>query len=535
MKKSLLGFLSVLPALSFAQWSTTGNTGASGQWLGTNNAFALSIKTNNTERLNISSAGVFKFVPLTGSGNGLMLLSNDGTASRLNLSGTSTQVLNGAGSFVGIGSLAGWSVSGTNTLTSNKVGIGITSPTNALEVSGNGVFSGFVAAQQFIVADIATVQGRLSLTNNVLMDGYDPIAGTRNEVWTVNQPYFIQSAPGYNNNLILNSGNSGRVGIGTEAPNAKLDINGTMRVNGKARFYRITSLEGDTVVRFGDSTIYMNTTTNCIYGSPTGTTLGYNKGIGLGSFCANGHGLYSVAIGYQSQAQVDYSWSMGYFVKSNAAKSITIGSGKPGNYLVNNNSNSLMVGFNSTLPSFYVGPASSSDQIGWVGFGTSSPEAFVHIKNINPGYANTYTMKVDDVNNSNGLSISSGHSTDVNGGDLGVILLCKTNDNHDVLRVRSSGKTYAREIVVNLNNAWPDYVFDESYKLNDLESVKTYIEQNNHLPGVPSANEVAKEGINVAEMDAILLKKVEELTLYMLELKKENEELKKYIDSKLNK
>lgn len=73
---------------------------------------------------------------------------------------------------------------------------------------------------------------------------------------------------------------------------------------------------------------------------------------------------------------------------------------------------------------------------------------------------------------------------------------------------------------------WSDFVFASDYKLLSLDSVKTFINENCHLPGVPSADDVVKEGIDVAKMDALLLQKIEELTLYMIELKKEIDVLK---------
>jgi hypothetical protein len=73
---------------------------------------------------------------------------------------------------------------------------------------------------------------------------------------------------------------------------------------------------------------------------------------------------------------------------------------------------------------------------------------------------------------------------------------------------------------------WSDYVFDKNYKLTPLSDVEAYIKTNKHLPGVPSAEDVHCEGIDMAQMDATLLKKIEELTLYTLELKKEIDLLK---------
>ena len=89
-----------------------------------------------------------------------------------------------------------------------------------------------------------------------------------------------------------------------------------------------------------------------------------------------------------------------------------------------------------------------------------------------------------------------------------------------------NGKIRAREIKVETAN-WPDYVFSKEYKLPDLKETETFIKNNGHLPGVPSATVAEKEGIELGEMNKVLLKKIEELTLHLIELKKEVSELKK--------
>lgn len=80
-------------------------------------------------------------------------------------------------------------------------------------------------------------------------------------------------------------------------------------------------------------------------------------------------------------------------------------------------------------------------------------------------------------------------------------------------------------LVLKMDHA-ADFVFDEAYQLETLENVENYVRENKHLPGVPSASQQASEGVDVAEMNNILLQKVEELTLYVIELKKEIENLK---------
>ena len=88
------------------------------------------------------------------------------------------------------------------------------------------------------------------------------------------------------------------------------------------------------------------------------------------------------------------------------------------------------------------------------------------------------------------------------------------------------GKIRAEEIEVVENVPESDYVFQKDYNLRSLEEVEKYIQNNEHLPEVPSAREFKENGYKVGEMDGLLLKKIEELTLYVIELKKEIESIK---------
>jgi hypothetical protein len=87
------------------------------------------------------------------------------------------------------------------------------------------------------------------------------------------------------------------------------------------------------------------------------------------------------------------------------------------------------------------------------------------------------------------------------------------------------GTIGARKVKVTQAAPWADYVFNDDYKLRPLSEVENYIKTNKHLPEVPSAAQVAKEGIDVGDNQALLLKKIEELTLYMIEMKKNNERI----------
>ncbi|MFK7969016.1 MAG: hypothetical protein AB8F95_01555 [Bacteroidia bacterium] len=92
------------------------------------------------------------------------------------------------------------------------------------------------------------------------------------------------------------------------------------------------------------------------------------------------------------------------------------------------------------------------------------------------------------------------------------------------------GKMLVEEVRVQVSENWPDYVFNKDYELRPLSEVETYIEENGHLPEVPSAAEVAEDGVVLGANDAVLLKKIEELTLYLLQQQKEIEALKKALE-----
>lgn len=93
-----------------------------------------------------------------------------------------------------------------------------------------------------------------------------------------------------------------------------------------------------------------------------------------------------------------------------------------------------------------------------------------------------------------------------------------------------NGGIIAEEVLVELNTAWPDYVFKPEYVLPSINELEKYIEKNGHLPGVPSAEQIEDSGINLGEMNQILLKKIEELSLYIIDQNKRIEELEQKME-----
>jgi len=98
--------------------------------------------------------------------------------------------------------------------------------------------------------------------------------------------------------------------------------------------------------------------------------------------------------------------------------------------------------------------------------------------------------------------------------------------------ISANGNITAKKLTVT-QTGWSDYVFNDDYKLRSLSSLETYLKKNKHLPEIPSTKEVEEKGISVGDNQALLLKKIEELTLYVIDLKKENEIQQKQINQLL--
>ncbi len=179
-----------------------------------------------------------------------------------------------------------------------------------------------------------------------------------------------------------------------------------------------------------------------------------------------------------------------------------------------------------------------------VGIGIAAPVEQLHVLgsgrftgNLGVGVASTTSTRLiieQKQTNSNGLVVNY-TATNANGTGVGVQVnmtnvtrkAIVVNDGaYDVFRVYGNGVVYAQEYNARLKEEFPDYVFKPNYELMPLDSLRTYIIENGKLPHMPSAQEVAENGVNLAELNRILVEKIEELTLYLLQQQAEIEALK---------
>jgi len=163
-----------------------------------------------------------------------------------------------------------------------------------------------------------------------------------------------------------------------------------------------------------------------------------------------------------------------------------------------------------------------------------NPRVFDGVQNALPyqeinGPAHSFKTSIDAYVNSSGKSDEGtiySHSGGLNylNGNLGL----GTTDTKG-FKLAVNGKIRAQEIKVEATN-WPDYVFADGYNVGKLEELQSYIKVNKHLPEIPAAKEAQANGVALGEMNKLLLKKIEELTLYVIALKKESIMQQKQLD-----
>ncbi|MCF8297469.1 MAG: hypothetical protein K9J13_08015 [Saprospiraceae bacterium] len=156
------------------------------------------------------------------------------------------------------------------------------------------------------------------------------------------------------------------------------------------------------------------------------------------------------------------------------------------------------------------------DKTGYVGIGTPTPGCMLQV---NGGAAIGYDALTSVPTNGLLVNQSVGINTDY--AKMQLIPNCKLAVN---------GLVYATELKVDVYGSWQDKVFDDSYNLISIKELEEFIKANKHLPNVPTAEEVIENGVNVGEINEILLQKIEELTLYLIEQKKINDRLKDEVE-----
>lgn len=409
----------------------------------------------------------------------------------------------------------------TNTLpTSGNVGIGTTTPSTLLQVK-SGAF------QQINIDNNSGIYLDATNTNQPkvgfrVSDNSERFRIHLQSVNTLTERLaFLRSLSGEAEVFSLLS--SGKVGIGTPNPNALLDVGQTIS-NGQLGTVLARMVEGN----------------------------------------ANGDGTYLGVKAWGTQYSnfngKAFSLEHSFYGYKNSAINFYRGDGMKGGYMTfetNDGTERMRI-----------------DNNGKVGIGTTNPSATLHLKSTTSIAIIEGTNPGIELHNSNGdndfqMGLASGNGAYSRFAKYGDFVIAKVNtygiffignqlggdiyfetgqsgwgSTSKVLAIYNNGKvgignttaiTGDYKLVVEgvigakkirvTQLGWADYVFAPQYKLLPLQDLETYIKRYQHLPGVPTTEAVSKNGIDIGDMQTILLKKIEELTLYMIEQKKKTENL----------
>jgi Phage T4 tail fibre len=364
---------------------------------------------------------------------------------------------------------------------------------------------------------------------------------------------------------VMRIDNSGNVGIGIAAPTAKLDVAGNTRINGNLNILSYTNK----IVGHGDATNYyigsyvsdgsaafdIHAYAGVRFGDQTGNVMQVKGGnVGIGTIVPTERldvvGGNAKVSSYSPTLILQRDNNAGGYTQGIQTKSIdgtnNWFSGVLGESSSNTSQWRVSKGdytnpYLSVFDNGYVaiGDATAYAPLGILKTATSTSHIFfgnplatagqasAKLTFAGTGIQHTGFAWIPGTTFDNGkLNLSFGGSND---SSLNPVKMTFQSDGNVGIGTTSpdakltvKGRIHTQEVKVDLLGALvPDYVFAKDYKLKSLEEVDSYIKANSHLPEIPSATEIEKNGLLLAEMNMSLLKKIEELTLYMIEMKKE--------------
>ncbi|WP_431608606.1 hypothetical protein [Chryseobacterium sp. 'Rf worker isolate 10'] len=316
----------------------------------------------------------------------------------------------------------------------------------------------------------------------------------------------IDTSLGWDNNLFLGGGNEITTGKANTSVGLGSLINNTTGVANTA----IGSNSGRAITTGGSNTaIGSNAMINGMAGN-SNTALGSNSLNGFGTMTEN-TALGSAALARYNAVTTD-----------NVAANTAVGAGSMANLM--NGINNVSVGKRAMQ--------SMSNGTNNIAIGTHTAD------NLSQGQNNIFigsTVKATSTFVDNELNIGNwiiGTNGTIGIGQFTTLLpadgIAADGEKYKLF-VKDGIKTEKVKVDIAANNGWADYVFEKDYKLMPLKEVEQFINKNGHLPEVPTTEEAIKNGIELKEMNILLLKKIEELTLYTLEQQRRIEALEQKV------
>lgn len=291
----------------------------------------------------------------------------------------------------------------------------------------------------------------------------------------------------------------------------------------------------------------------------------------VGGYSSQASGSNSFAFGYNSKSTQSTSAALGNtalasgvgsiaignYVKATAQNAFVFGTGTTASYpLTNSTANSIAFGINSNKPTMLITKSLNNNYTGKVAIGqVTAPAAKLHIKSDNnedagvilePSNKNGWKAFIQLFDEDHNITVDNTAAMVFNAGRG---LLSFQGDSYcfgnNALHISSNGKIgvntinntsgfalavdggiISTKVHIKEVKQWPDHVFSSDYQLLELEELRHYLDNNHHLPGVPSEQEILANGYDINEMQYLMLEKIEEMTRYILLLQDEINRLK---------
>jgi hypothetical protein len=515
-------------------WAVTGNSITAGNFIGTTNNLPLIFKVNNIQKIALSPAGQLQLAGLVGNGN--RFLQADGSGNLVSFpAGQATQVLFGNGTW---GNLpVTWQTGGANLYyTAGKVGIGTSTPTYSLDVAGTAGIS-----SDLNVSGAATVIGSLKLGSTSTPITINALATNNTKILAFGRaplpaascaPAFSALDIQFDRASITNPLNSNVLDFRNDGTNAFIDYGSTPT----ALINPTSTLK---INSYCSSNINMCEGGGNVYMCPTQSLKG-KVGIGTDApiskleLINNDPTLMTMSIAkIESVSQTrrmifEPNLNLGDYNPLTAAHDAGIfWSDGNGGASRNADAGFVIAPWPTSGASTY-NPGIRITSSGRVGIGIMEPDAMLDVNNKNV-YKKT-GIKVTNNFSDLGTELGIGVLSIVNNGGYKAFVAAVGDGvtNTENFVVYGDGYVFARDIKVSLNPiSHPDFVFEKSYRLKPLAEVEQYIQQNGHLENIPSTCEIVEsKGVQLGEMSEKQLQKIEELTLYIIELNKSLEQMK---------
>lgn len=521
-------------------WKTGGNIPQAGSFFGTTNNFPINFRVNNQQKMVLDAQGDLSMTNLAGTGSRVLMTDANGKLISLP-AGNIGQFLQADGTWGNLpGGATSWSLNGSNLISTNSgnIGIGNSNPQYKLDVLGSMRISndlyvgGGIITSQTVNATVKINAGDVLVGNNLNVSGSTSMSGSLT----------LASMIGGTGNYQLLINSNGQLLKGPKKDPVECVPNAPQWYMGGNNVLPIIS-QPSPVVQYADigtcdnaDFILKSNDSLRQWIKPDGT-IGFGTGVSSNSggpeyrFKKGALRLQSMnsfggpQIVWDGGASPFGDWGIEYLSSNNSTKA-GLNFWKP---------------FGSPYSANYLFFIADDGRIA-VGDTTNSTSARFNvdawdgnaIKTITKGNNNQKSLSLNLKDQSNNLietfSVKANGYTEVNIFDQGAEDAFAVKDANSIanFKVKKNGTAYAREFYV-MTGPFPDYVFNSNYDLMKLDKLKAYIQSNHHLPNMPTAKEVQANGLNLGEQSRLQVEKIEELTLYVIQLKEELEQLKKEV------